>query len=188
MAKRFAKQAAAMAIALLSLNSMAHEQNNGCTTATLKGTYGVKIHAQALGILTGTAPNQILHPYAAPIVIDGVALQTFDGAGGGNQQDFVMANGTRTPGAPSGFEPNEMLSYTVNPDCTGELRITIPSGAMIAEKFVVVDNGNEMFGVTSAQHLAGGPPAEGALCNMGCDVAIQESSHHTRVGKARDEH
>jgi len=186
MTSRLFKEAAAAAIVLLSLNSVAQAENDACTTATLKGTYGTKIHAQALGILTGTAPNQVFHPYAARGVVDGVALQTFDGAGAGTQKDFVMLDGARTPGSPPDFESNEMLSYTMNADCTGELRITFPSGNLITSRFVVVDQGNEMFGVTSAQHNAGGPPAlDLTPCDKGCDLAIQTSTHSVRVGEGR---
>ena len=44
-------------------------------------------------ILTVTAPNQTLHHLAIAGVIGGIALETFDGFGGGHQKDFVMLNG-----------------------------------------------------------------------------------------------
>ncbi|VXB59387.1 hypothetical protein BURKHO8Y_140360 [Burkholderia sp. 8Y] len=97
-------------------------------------------------------------PVTVPLVIDGVAVQTFDGAGGGTTQNVLIVSGTSAPGAASGFNPNEVLS-------TPRTRIalakcaspTIQSGASIDEKFVIVNDGNEMSGVTSAQHLPGCP-------------------------------
>ena len=185
MSNGFFKKAATAAIALLSLNSLAHaEDNAACTIATLKGAYGGSLHAESLGILTGTAPNQVLHRYARPVLIDNVSLATFDGAGTGTQEDFTVLNGI----APDSFA-NETFSYTVNADCTGELRVTFPNGNTITQKFVIVDNGNEFFSVTSTQHIAsGGPPAhDGTPCDQGCDVAIQASRHSVRV-KQRHEH
>jgi hypothetical protein len=165
MSNGFFKKAATAAIALLSLNSLAHaEDNAACTTATLKGAYGGSLHAEALGILTGTAPNPVLHRYAAPVLIDNVSLATFDGAGTGTQEDFTVLNGIPSPDS---FD-NETLSYTVNADCTGELRVAFPNGNTITQKFVIVDNGNEFFSVTSTQHIAsGGPPAhDGTPCKQ----------------------
>jgi hypothetical protein len=182
------KHAPVAVIALLSLHSLAHADDGACTTATLKGSYGVKVHAQSLGILTGTPPNQVLHRYAIPNDVDAVALATFDGHGAGTQEDFAMVNGAVRPGSPpDAFVPNEMLSYDVNANCTGDLQITFPTNVSLTQKTVVVDNGNEMFGVTSAQHIPSGPPAEDMTsCEMGCDVALQGTAHFVRVRQARD--
>jgi hypothetical protein len=183
----FFKKAAAV-IALLSLNSLAHPQDNdACTTASLRGTFGTKIHAELLGILTGTAPNQTLHRFAVPGVIDGIALQTFDGNGAGTQRDFVMLNGTRLPGAPADFESDETLTYTINPDCTGELQVNIGGGKrVITTKLVILDHGNQLYSVTSAQHVSSGPTAvDGTGCTGGCDLAIQTSTQSVRVEEER---
>ncbi|MEM5388107.1 hypothetical protein VSR68_31650 [Paraburkholderia phymatum] len=188
MSNGFFKTAAAAAIALLSLSSLAHAgDNDACTTATLKGSYGVKVHAQSLGILTGTAPNQMLHRYATPNDIDAVALATFDGNGAGTQEDFAMVNGAvRSGSPPDSFVPNEMLSYSVDANCTGELRITFPN-SKLTQKIVVFDNGNELFGVTSAQHIPSGPPAfDKTPCDQGCDIAIQGSAHFVRVRQGHE--
>ncbi|MGU7780014.1 hypothetical protein [Burkholderia sp. PU8-34] len=182
---RFLKEAAAAAIVLLTLNSVAHAENNACTIATLKGAYGTTVHAQALGILTGTAPSQVLHRYATPTEIDVVALPVLDGSGTGTQEDFAMFNGTVRPGSPpEAFATNETISYSVNADCTGQLSVTFPNGTTLTQKIVIVDHGNEFFGVTSFQHLASGAPAlDGTLCDKGCDVAIQASAHSVKVRK-----
>lgn len=99
-----------------------------------------------------------------------------------------MINGAVRPGSPSdSFVPDEMLSYTVNANCTGELSITFPTGVTLTQQMVIVDNGNEMFGVSSAQHVPGGPPAhDGTLCNTGCDIAIQGSAQFVKVRQSRE--
>jgi hypothetical protein len=181
------KEAAATAAVLLSLHGVAQAQNNACTTATVKGTYGVKVHGEALGILAGTPP--VLYRYATPNLIDGVALARFDGAGSGTQIDYSMINGTVRPGSPpDSFQDNETLSYHVNADCTGELQLDFHNGSMLTQKIVVVNNGNEIFGVTSASHLGAGAPAPGASCDMGCDIGIQATAHFVRVHEKEQEH
>ena len=149
-----------------------------------KEAAALKIHGEALGILTPTDPH--FHPFAARGVLDGLAVQTFDGAGAGTQKDLVMFNGTRTPGAPADFDLHETLSYTVNPDCTGELRITYSNGTRITTKIVILDQGNEMFSVVSTQHVGVGPTAlDGTPCDSGCDVAVQTSTSSVRVDAER---
>lgn len=184
MTSRILKEAVAAAIVLLSLSSAARAESNACTIATLKGAYGGALHAESLGILTGTAPNQVLHRYAIPMLVDNVSLATFDGAGTGTQEDFAVVNGM----APESFA-NEMLSYSVNTDCTGDLRVTFPNGNTITQKFVIVNNGDEFFSVTSSQHIAsGGPPAhDGTKCDQGCDVAIQASRHSVGVRQVHEQ-
>ncbi|MFP4894128.1 hypothetical protein [Paraburkholderia sp. EG304] len=186
MTGRLLKEAATASIILASLSGVVQAQNHACTTASLRGAYGVKVHGEALGILTGTAPSQMLHRYATPTVIDGVALAKFDGAGAGTQIDYAMLNGTVRPGSPpDSFQDNETLTYTVNADCTGDLRLDFHNGSTLTQKMVVVDNGNEIFGVTSAQHIASGAPAlDGTKCDMGCEVAIQVSTHFVKVSQA----
>ena len=78
MSSNILKEAAATAIVLLSLNGVPQAQDNSCTAATLKGSYGTSVHAVSLGILT---PDQVLHPYATPVMINAVALPTFFGNG-----------------------------------------------------------------------------------------------------------
>ncbi|PTB21453.1 hypothetical protein C9I57_07305 [Trinickia symbiotica] len=188
MSNSYLNKAVATAIALLSLNNVAFAQDSdACTVASLRGTFGTKIHAELLGVLTGTAPNQTLHRFAVPGVIDGIALQTFDGNGTGAQKDFVMLNGTRLPGAPADFESDETLSYTVNSDCTGELVVNIGNGKRtITTKLIVLDHGNQLYSVTSAQHVSTGPSAaDGTSCAAGCDLAIQTSTVSVRVGGER---
>src|ERR1700752_2605618 len=132
MTSRFLKGSAAAAIVLLPRIGVAQAQNHAFTTASLKGPYGVKVHGEALGILTGTAPSQVLHRYATPNLIDGVALANFDGAGAGTQIDYAMLNGTVRPGSPpDSFQDNETFTYTVITDCTGELQLDFHNGTTL---------------------------------------------------------
>lgn len=171
-------------MALLSLNCVAQTDNFVCTTATLRGTYGSKIHADLLGILTGAAPNQTLHRLANAGVIDAVALATFDGFGGGRQKDFGMLNGTRTPGEPPlEFETDETLAYTLAADCSGQMQIMYPGGKTITTEIVVVDRGKQMYSVVSTFHSSPSPitAIDGTNCTKGCDFGIQTGTVGARV-------
>ena len=187
MSNSILKEAAVAAIVFLSLSGSAEAQNNACAAGTLKGSYGTSVHAQSLGILTGTAPNVAFHPYSAPTLIDVVALATFSGNGQGSQEDFAMFNGQVRPGSPpDSFVSGETLTYSLNSDCTGVLNVTFPNGNTITQQIVVVHNGDEVFGVTSAQHLTSGASAQdGTSCMTGCDIAIQASSHFVRVRQSQ---
>src|SRR6516225_9797522 len=181
---RFFKEAAAAAMTLLSLNCLAQTDDFACTTATLRGTYGSKIHAELLGILTGTAPGQMLHRLANAGVIDAVALATFDGFGGGHQKDFGMLNGTRTPGQPPlEFKTDETLTYTLAADCSGQMQIMYPGGKTITTEIVVLDRGKQMYGVVSAFHSSPSPitAIDGTGCTKGCDFGIQTGTTSVRV-------
>jgi hypothetical protein len=184
MFSRFFKETVAAAMALLSLNCVAQTDDFVCTTATLRGTYGFKIHADLLGILTGTAPSQTLHRLANAGVIDAVALATFDGFGGGHQKDFGMLNGTRTPGEPPlEFETDETLTYTLSADCSGQMQIIFPGGKTITTEIIVLDRGKQMYGVVSGFHSSPSPitALDGPSCSKGCDFGIQTGTIAVRV-------
>ena len=79
----------ATAVALLSLSGAAQAGDRGdrgdhgdhgglCSNATLKGPYEFIGHGEILGL---KAADGTLHPYAAPSILDDVALVTFDGSG-----------------------------------------------------------------------------------------------------------
>jgi hypothetical protein len=66
----------ATAIALLSLSGAAqagdHDGHGGlCSNATLKGPFSFIGHGEILGLKTD---DGVLHPYAAPSILDDVAL------------------------------------------------------------------------------------------------------------------
>lgn len=105
-----------------------------CSTATLKGSYGVQI--------TGTrpAPSILSGVQATPGTIEpviGVVIMILDGAGNFTQTDNVK-------GGLSGTVPNRpgAGTYSVNPDCTGTYTVNVPGAPPIVNQFVIVDNGH----------------------------------------------
>ena len=111
--------AAAAALAL-GIAPAAKADNNGCTNATLRGTF---VHT-ASGF--EMAPPSI----AGPLV--GVGTDTFDGNGGVTTTAMLSLNGNIVPLTATG-------TYKVNPDCTGTYKL--PGTTLF---FVIGDNGNEI--------------------------------------------
>lgn len=111
--------AAAAALAL-GIVPAAKADNNGCTNATLRGTF---VHT-ASGF--ETAPPSI----AGPLV--GVGTDTFDGNGGVTTTAMLSLNGNIVPLTATG-------TYKVNLDCTGTYKL--PGTTLF---FVIGDNGNEI--------------------------------------------
>lgn len=126
--------------------------NDGCSNSTLRGDYAFTISGQIL------APNK-------PVVTrQGVAITHFDGYGYFKQVDFVMqypdasGNSSQVPGVPdptTQFNTEETGTYTVFPDCTGEMEIDFPphpGGAVIKLRFVLSNGGStihtEVYSVT----------------------------------------
>lgn len=92
--------ASAAAVALLLLSGAAqagdsddsggHGRHGGlCSNATLKGPFGFIGHGEILGLIA----DGTLHPYAAPVILNDVALVTFDGTGGFTRTDFGVIGG-----------------------------------------------------------------------------------------------
>jgi hypothetical protein len=112
--------------------------NNGCSDATLVGSYGFTIQ--------GFSPNA--DGTTSPI--KGVAITDFDGAGKLTQRDFVITAGL--PQASNGsaqtgfqFSTGETGKYTLNQDCTGtaeiDLNVPIPGASGVIKPMLVVTNG-----------------------------------------------
>ncbi|MFM0125666.1 hypothetical protein P0D73_43670, partial [Paraburkholderia sp. RL18-101-BIB-B] len=107
----------AIAAALLSLSAAAQAGDRGdhgdhgglCSNATLKGPFEFIGHGEILGL---KAADGTLHPYAAPSILDDVALVTFDGRGTFQRTDFGMIGGL-PKGGQTTFNPNQMGTYTV---------------------------------------------------------------------------
>jgi hypothetical protein len=127
----------ALSLALHSAPAVA--ANNGCSDATLSGSYGFTIQ--------GFSPN--LDGTTSPI--KGVAITHFDGAGKLTQQDFVITAGLPQPSngtAQAGFKfsTGETGKYTLNANCTGtaeiDLNAPVPFGsAGVIKLMIVVTNG-----------------------------------------------
>jgi len=115
-----------------------------CSTATLRGSYGVQITGTrpAATILSGIQAT----PGATEQVV-GVAIQVFDGVGGFTQTDNVK-------GSLSGITLNRSGSgtYSINTDCTGTYTVHNPEAPPIVNQLVIVDNGQSfMTAVVSPQ-------------------------------------
>ena len=104
----------------LVIAPMAKAESQGCSNATLKGTY---VHT-ASGF--ETAPPAI----AGPVV--GVGTDTFDGNGNVATTATISLNGNIIPVVATG-------TYNVNPDCTGTY--TLPGTRLT---FVIVGGGNQI--------------------------------------------
>jgi hypothetical protein len=104
-----------------------HAQS-GCSKGSLRGSYGFQIK----GTIVGFGP------------IGGIARVTFDGAGDFTQTDNVTVNGF-PPIAPN--RPGSG-TYDVNSDCTGTQTLN-SGGQVIHTKFVIAENGKEVFDVVT---------------------------------------
>ena len=98
-----------------------------CSEATVRGDYGIQIQ--------GTRPA----PGGLTEAVIGIVFRTYDGEGNFSQVSNLKGSITGTnPDAES------IGTYEVNPDCTGIIRFQAPTGALIEERLVVVDNGREI--------------------------------------------
>ena len=116
----------ATAVALLSLSGAA-QADGLCSNATLRGPFGFIGHGEILGLIGADGK---VHPYAAPSILDDVALVTFDGKGTFQRTDFGMIGGLPKGGSTT-FNPNQMGSHTVNSDCTGTMKIVYTAGGAV---------------------------------------------------------
>jgi len=98
-----------------------------CSDATVRGDYGIQIQ--------GTRPA----PGGLTEAVIGIVHRTYDGEGNFSQVSNLKGSITGTnPDAES------IGTYEVNPNCTGVIRFQAPSGALVEERLVVVDNGREI--------------------------------------------
>ena len=177
--------AAAIALPALSATARAQVPDVGCSNATLKGPYALSIQGETLGILDSVG---IVHPFDSPILINGLAMQNFDGMGHFTQVDFAMQDGKLRGGSPTppAFQGNESGPYTVNPDCTGNFEIDTPTGSpksIIKVVFVLANEGSQIHTVVYSLHVPGSPPAaDGTTCGTGgCELGVQVRSDGAKL-------
>ena len=126
----------------------------GCSDATLTGTYGVQMQ--------GTNPVPPALGGGTQSVI-GVVIRTYDGMGTFTQIDNIK-------GSVTGITPDRPGSgtYQVNADCSGSAQFEPAPGTTLTEKFVVVEGGAQIWSivtspaavmVTSVQKKTGVSPA-----------------------------
>lgn len=145
-----------------------------CSASSLRGAYSFSAHGALLGILDTSKSPPVLDPLLSPILIDGVALQTFDGAGSFTRTDFLNTNGTPRGGQTT-FNPNQHGTYTVNSDCTGTMHIVYDSGAVLDLQMVLADNGETIKAIVSAETVPSFPSTPHASCTSGCAIGVQVS-------------
>ena len=107
--------------------------HRACSDATLRGTYGIQI--------SGTRPSAPGGPIESVI---GVVVRTYDGRGQVTQVDNVK-------GSITGMVPDRQGAgvYQVNEDCSGVAQAQPGPGILLEERFVIVDDGNEIRSMTS---------------------------------------
>ena len=161
--------------AVLSLSTQQTYAGGACSASSLRGAYSFSAHGELLGILDTTLSPPVLHPLATPIVLDGVALQNFDGAGSFSRTDFLNTNGTPRGGQTT-FNPNQHGTYTVNPDCTGTMHIVYDSGAILDLQMVLADDAQTIKAIISAEHVPSFPSTSDEQCGTdGCFIGVQVS-------------
>jgi hypothetical protein len=183
MKHRFWSAYTALTGALLLSGGVARADDHQCSNATLRGTYAFAAHGSLVGIIVGGT----VYPYASPQLIDGVAVQTFDGRGSITRKDFLMNTGMARPGAvnSAGFAQGQTGGYQMNSDCTGSMHIEFPgapqAGAILDVQIVVERDGRIVRGVLSREQVPGSlPSGNGTPCGSPCLLAPQISLEGTR--------
>jgi len=175
--------ASATAVALLCLSGSA-QAGGECSNATLRGAFGFIGHGEILGLI---GEDGQVHPYAAPSILDDVALVTFDGMGNFSRTDFGVIGGLPKGGQLT-FNPYQTGTYSVNPDCTGTMKITytaggpVPRGVETDLNIVVAGEGTLVESVVYRAVTVGGQSADGkAKCPPYCTQGVQESFEGKKV-------
>jgi hypothetical protein len=109
--------------------------SNGCTDATLNGTYAL---LEPSGI-TGSRP----HSRGVPWQFAGI--ETFDGSGNTSVSYTAAVNGivyTNQTGAGT---------YTVNSDCTGSISLTSGDAGGVTANFALANAASEIYGIITNQ-------------------------------------
>ena len=113
----------AAAIALPALSGVARAggtEDFGCSNASLRGRYGLATHGDFVGVY-GTETPPVIHFYTgpsgdrAPVRVDEVTAETFDGHGNATQLEYVFLSGSD---ATNGFVGPATGTYQVKQDCT----------------------------------------------------------------------
>jgi hypothetical protein len=135
--------AGTLLIAVWALNGTARAgaqaDDSHCSNLTLRGNYGGSFDGQ---ISTG----------AGTVLLRGLVLTQFDGAGTLRQMEFVTANGAPPPGGE--WTPSQG-TYQIAADCTGVAEVVQPNGNILRQRWIVVDRGREIRAVVEGA-IAGG--------------------------------
>jgi hypothetical protein len=122
-----------LALALSSsVAAQPDRDGRGCSTRTLRGTYG----------LVGTGTRGVGPGVTEQFVT--ISMVTYDGEGGFDAEGVSHGQTTGVRGGPvSG-------TYFVNDDCTGGQTTIIPGVPPLEDRFVIVENGREIRTVVTS--------------------------------------
>jgi hypothetical protein len=162
-------------IVMASMLTGAVSAQANCDNGSLQGQYAFKVQGANVGVFDSAGT---LHPFASPLLVNGVGQFTFDGNGSLTKVDYNVGNGTPsiTPAIPlteDGFRTGQTGSYSVDEDCTGNLLFNVPGGRVVQIAFALVDYGQGVLGVVKAEHAPSLPAAivpAGTSCDSGCDL------------------
>ncbi len=120
--------ATGLVVATVSGSRAVAQAQASCSTQWLRGSYAFAIDGT---LLAGPSPA----------LLRGVAMTSFDGAGGVSQVDFVTANGA--PVSPDWRAATG--TYRVDPDCTGTAELFPVDGSpALRLRLVVFDRGAQV--------------------------------------------
>jgi hypothetical protein len=131
-------------------------------------------------------PDNKLHPYASTLILDDVALVTFDGTGGFVRTDYGVIGGL-PKGGQTTFNPAQNGTYTVNSDCTGTMKIiytaggAVPAGVETDLQMVVAEDGTLIESVVSKAITVSGSTPDNITCPQFCEQGVQESFEGKKV-------
>ena len=157
---RFPRTISVMVFGLALVATAAQAAEEQCSNKTLHGDYAFTVN------------GQVFPPGKPMITRDGVAKTHFDGNGLLTQVDFIMqfpdASAASSP-VPNGEAPDSLTnfnvgesgSYTVFPDCTGEMTINFPpvgsGGAVVKARFLLSDEGRAIHTIVFWAQPPGAP-------------------------------
>lgn len=135
----------ALSATCLAVPVMADDEDRACSIATLKGTFG--LHGYGMRPVGQTLQDE---------THETIALRSYDGKGGVKSWPIV-SQGTYI-GALEGDGSFSTGTYEVNPDCTGKVTILLVTAIgkiPIVARFVIVDQGREIFEVPTGNRNVG---------------------------------
>ena len=117
----------------------AQPDESRCSNHTLRGNYG--------GSFDGQIPTG-----AGTLLLRGLVLTQFDGAGNLRQMEFVTMNGAPPP---NGEWTPSQGTYEIAADCTGVAEIVQGNGNVLRQRWIIVARGKEIRAVVEGA-IAGG--------------------------------
>jgi hypothetical protein len=114
------------------------DEHDGCSIATLRGSFG---YTSTGTLLEAYVPPPLAGPFAE------VGKQTFDGKGKTNATATLSTNGNPATVTVEG-------TYAVNPDCTGSMTLHVsPFDSTVHAYFVIDDDGAEFRAIVTDPNL-----------------------------------